>query len=71
MTYGQVRLRRGEQRNLLAGLSWVYDNQIAWVDELCTDGSVVEVYDSEKTYYGRGFFNGRSRIAVRLVTRGR
>ena len=50
---------------------WVYDNQIAWVDELCTDGSVVEVYDSEKTYYGRGFFNGRSRIAVRLVTRGR
>ena len=71
MTYGQVRLRRGEQRNLLAGLSWVYDNQIAWVDELCTDGSVVEVYDSEKTYYGRGFFNGKSRIAVRLVTRGR
>lgn len=71
MIYGEVRLRRGEQRNLIAGLSWVYDNQIAWVDDACTDGGPVEVYGSDKTYYGRGFFNSKSTIAVRLVTKGK
>ncbi len=70
MEYGEVRLRRGEQRNLIAGLTWVYDNQVAWVDDLCTDGSIVEVYGSDKTYYGKGFFNSKSKIVVRLLTRG-
>lgn len=71
MIYGEVRLRRGEQRNLVAGLSWVYDNQVAWVDDACVDGGLCEVYGSDKVYYGRGFFNSKSKICVRLLTRGK
>ena len=33
MEYGEVRLRRGEERELRAGKQWVFDNEIAWVDE--------------------------------------
>lgn len=69
MEYGEVRLRRGEQRNLIAGLSWVYDNQVAWVDDACADGGIVKVTGSDKTFYGLGFFNSKSKIVVRLLTR--
>ena len=69
MTRGQVCLRRGEERKLLAGSNWIFDNQIDWVDQFCADGSVVEVLDSRQRPMGLGFFNGRSKIAVRMLTR--
>ena len=69
MTRGQVCLRRGEERRLLAGSNWIFDNQIDWVDQFCADGSVVEVLDSRQRPMGLGFFNGRSKIAVRMLTR--
>ncbi len=69
MTVGQVHLRRGEQRNLDAGGCWVYDNQIAWVDEACVNGGVADVFDAGGAFRGRGFFNGDSKIVVRLLSR--
>ena len=69
MTYGEVRLRRGEDRGLNAGNLWIYDNQVAWVDEDCTDGGVVDVTGSDGRFLGRGFFNSRSKIVVRLLSR--
>ncbi len=56
MTRGQVCLRRGEERKLLAGSNWIFDNQIDWVDQFCADGSVVEVLDSRQRPMGLGFF---------------
>ena len=43
MAIGEVRLRRGEEKELLAGGCWVYDNEISWVDEDCTNGGIVDV----------------------------
>ena len=66
---GQVCLRRGEEQELRAGKLWVYDNEIDWVDDLCRDGHVVEVLDSRMGFVAYGFFNGRSKITVRILTR--
>ena len=69
METGQVCLRRGEERELRAGKLWIYDNEIDWADELCEDGGVVEVLDSRMKFLAWGFFNSRSRITVRILSR--
>lgn len=69
MNIGEVRLRRGEERGLAIGGCWVYDNQVAWVDEDCIDGGVADVTRSDGTFLGRGFFNSRSKIVLRLLSR--
>lgn len=69
MSIGQVRLRRGEDRGLIAGGRWIYDNQVAWVDEDCVDGGIADVIRADGTFLGRGFYNGHSKIIVRLLTR--
>ena len=69
MAYGEVRLKRGEDKELRGGASWVYDNEVLWVDHLCENGAVVDVTAHDGSFLGRGFFNGDSRIVVRLLTR--
>ena len=69
MNIGEVRLRRGEEKELLAGGCWVYDNEVSWVDEDCQNGGIVDVTAHDGSFVGRGFFNGESKIIVRLVTR--
>lgn len=69
MQYGEVRLRRGEDRGLNAGGCWIYDNQVSWVDEDCVDGGIVDVTGSDGKFLGRGFFNSKSKIVVRLLSR--
>lgn len=70
MEYGQVCLRRGEEGDIRSGAWWIFDNEIAWVDELCHDGEVVQVVDYRLRPLAYGFFNSRSKIAVRILTRG-
>ena len=69
MDYAEVRLRRGEAEELKNGACWVYDNEVAWVDEDCVDGGIVRGTDHGGAFVGLGFFNGNSRIIVRLLTR--
>lgn len=69
MEYGQVCLRRGEEADIRSGAWWIFDNEIAWVDELCHDGEVVQVVDYRLRPLAYGFFNSRSKIAVRILTR--
>lgn len=69
MEYGEVRLRRGQEQQLRQGGCRVYDNEVLWADELCENGSVVDVTAHDGSFLGRGFFNGDSKIVVRLLTR--
>lgn len=71
MEVGQLCLRRGEDREIRGGKLWIYDNEIDWADELCRDGDVVEVLDSRLKFLAWGFFNSRSRITVRVLSRSR
>lgn len=69
MDYAKVCLHRGEERDICSGGWWVYDNEIDWIDDICTDGGIVDILDSRMQFVARGYFNRRSKIAVRVLTR--
>lgn len=69
MELGQVCLRRGEEQDIRRGRLWVFDNEIDWRDDICQDGDVIELIDSHMKFVGFGFFNSKSKITVRLLTR--
>ena len=69
MEYPKVCLRRGEEAGVLKGQRLIYDNELDWADDICTDGCVVDVLDSRQRFAARGFFNSNSRLAVRVLTR--
>ncbi len=69
--YGQVCLKRGEDKALRTGGLWVYDNEIDWIDDYCRDGGIVDVLDSRRRFVARGYFNRKSKITVRILTRDR
>ncbi len=68
MEYGQVCLRRGEERSLRGGRLRIYENEIEWVDDLCVNGEIVEVIDSREQFVAYGFFNALSKITVRVLS---
>ena len=70
-TSARVVLRKGRARPLWFGHPWVYANAI---DRLEADGEVspgdaVSLTDHDGRFIGRGFYNPRSQIPVRLATR--
>ena len=68
MDYPKVCLRRGEEAGVLKGQKLIYDNELDWADDICIDGCVVDVLDSQR-FVARGFFNARSKLTVRVLTR--
>ena len=67
----EVCLKRGEELDIANGSLWIYDNEIDWYTDTCVDGGVVDVLDSRRRFVARGFFNARSKIVVRVLTRDR
>lgn len=51
------------------GHPWIFGNEIAETDEAVKPGDIVTVYNGDKKFIGKGFFNPQSQIAVRLLTR--
>ena len=64
-----VILKKGEGRTLKAGGFWVYDNEIAEKKGDAADGDILSVLDFDGYFLGRGFYNSRSKIRVRLLSR--
>jgi hypothetical protein len=51
------------------GHPWVYRSSVLSADPGIADGDVVDAVDEKGRFVGRGFFNARSQIAFRLLTR--
>src|SRR5437660_4994625 len=47
---------------------WVYQKMVEKPATRLPPGSVVDVLDREGQWVGRGFYNGHSRIALRVLT---
>ena len=69
MEQAAVILKKGEGRTLKAGGSWIFDNEIDKVEGTPEDGSLVEVRDFDGYGMGTGFYNSRSKIRVRMMSR--
>ncbi|MEO5618004.1 MAG: class I SAM-dependent rRNA methyltransferase [Candidatus Eisenbacteria bacterium] len=67
----RLLLRPHEDRRIRGGHPWVFSNEIGAIEGEPAYGSVVDVCDSRGAFLGRGYWNHRSLIAARLLTRGR
>ncbi|TYT21081.1 class I SAM-dependent rRNA methyltransferase [Dictyoglomus thermophilum] len=65
----KVLLKKGVHTKIVRGNPWIYDNEILKVEGDFSPGDVVDIYDSSKSFIGRGFINPNSKIRVRVVTR--
>lgn len=64
-----VILKKGEGRTVKAGGSWIYYNEIDYVDGDFEDGDIISVKDFDGYPMGWGFINPNSKITVRMLTR--
>lgn len=65
----KVVLRRGRARPLWFGHPWVYANAVDRVEGQVEPGCIVSLLDHDGRFIGRGIYNSRSQIPVRLFTR--
>jgi 23S rRNA (cytosine1962-C5)-methyltransferase len=47
---------------------WIFQKMVEKPEVKPKPGSVVDIYDRDGTFAGRGFYNGHSRIALRVLT---
>lgn len=57
------------ERSVADGHPWVYDTEVEGVSGSPEDGSLVDVVSGRGSYLGTGFFNRRSKIRIRLLSR--
>jgi 23S rRNA (cytosine1962-C5)-methyltransferase len=69
----RIILKPGEERRLLGGHPWVYDNEVARIlgpagPAILEPGELADVESSRKEYVGRAFVNPRSKIIARIYS---
>ena len=81
--YPRVFLNKNEEKEILQGMPWVFDNEISyfkhradekseWKNQTLAEcslanGSIVEVFSKAGGFLGTGVFNKNSKITVRLI----
>jgi 23S rRNA (cytosine1962-C5)-methyltransferase len=63
-----VLLKPGEADRIVAGHPWIYAGEILRLTHQPADGEWVQVKDSRQRFLGTGFFNSKSKIAVRILS---
>ena len=64
-----VRLKKNEEKRILAGHGWVYANEVASVEGKDKNGSLCVVTDYDGRFIGKGYINHLSKILVRIFLR--
>ncbi len=67
----RLLLKPHQDRRVRGGHPWVFSNEIGVIEGEPADGAIVDVCDARGAFLGRGYWNRRSLIAARLLTRGR
>ena len=64
-----VYLKKGEEKRILQGHSWVYANEVAKIEGKDKNGSLASVYTHDGKFVGKGYINHLSKILVRIFIR--
>ena len=67
--YGRVTITPKGEAALTKGHPWVYEGEIAGIEGTVNDGDLVDVLSRKGSYLGTAFFNSRSMIRCRLISR--
>lgn len=64
-----VILKKSEDRRIKQGHLWIFSNEILKVEGEPVNGELVNVFDFQNNFLGKGFYNKHSLISVRLISR--
>lgn len=67
--YPKIIITLKGEAALTGGHPWVYEGEVTAVDGAAEDGGLVDVVSRRGSWLGCGFYNSRSKIRVRLVSR--
>ena len=67
--YPKIIITPKGETALTGGHPWVYEGEVTAVDGAAEDGGLVDVVSRRGSWLGCGFYNSRSKIRVRLVSR--
>lgn len=59
---------RGKENRIEYGHPWVFKSDISHTDGDIVPGDVLDVYSSKNKFLGRGFYNPKSQITIRMMT---
>lgn len=65
----EVYLKKGEEKRIVAGHSWVYANEVAKIEGKDKNGALASVFSSDGRFIGKGYINHASKILVRVFIR--
>ena len=65
----KVYLKKGEEKRVLQGHSWVYANEVAHIEGKDKNGSLATVCSHDGKFVGKGYINHLSKILVRIFIR--
>ncbi|SHH38667.1 class I SAM-dependent rRNA methyltransferase [Thermosipho atlanticus] len=65
----KVYLKKNIKNRIKNGHPWIYYNEIEKIDGEIENGSIVEVFNHENYFIGKGYINFNSKIRIRLLTR--
>lgn len=64
-----VYLKKGEEKRIVEGHSWVYANEVYKIEGKDKNGSLATVLSFDGRYIGKGYINHLSKILVRIFIR--
>ena len=67
--YARITVTPKGERALTGGHPWVYEGEVVSLEGTAEDGGLVDVVSRRGSWLGCGFYNSRSKIRVRLVSR--
>ena len=67
--YAKIAVTPKGERALTGGHPWVYEGEVVSIEGAAEDGGLADVVSQRGSWLGCGFYNSRSKIRVRLVSR--
>ena len=65
----QIYLKKGEEKRIIGGHSWVYANEVAKIEGKDKNGALASVYSFDGKFIGKGYINHLSKILIRIFIR--
>ncbi len=61
-------IAKGKESRTEYGHPWIFKSDISHIDADIEPGDIVDVYSSKNKFLGRGFYNPKSQITIRMLT---
>lgn len=69
--YAALRVREGREWSLRQGHPWLFSRALAGMPPSLPAGEIVDLFDANNQFLGRGYYNDKTDIAVRILSRSR